>query len=48
MDARSPDQQPALAPLEMWLEPGYADGRVGAWLRDVPGVFASATTGNAR
>ena len=44
MDPRSPDQPPALAPLETWLEPGYADGRIGAWLRDVPGVFASAST----
>jgi GNAT superfamily N-acetyltransferase len=30
-------------PLEVWLEPGYADGRLGAWLVGVPGIFAVAS-----
>ena len=34
----------AFAPLEVWLEPGYADGGVGAWLPALPGVFAAAAT----
>lgn len=28
------------APLRIWLEPGYDDGRVGTWLLDVPGAFS--------
>ena len=32
------------APLRAWLEPGYDDGRVGAWLLDLPGAFGWART----
>ena len=28
-----------LAPLRIWLEPGYDYGRCGAWLLDLPGAF---------
>jgi GNAT superfamily N-acetyltransferase len=28
-----------LAPLRIWLEPGYDFGRYGAWLLDLPGAF---------
>ncbi len=28
-----------LAPLRIWLEPGYDYGRFGAWLLDLPGAF---------
>jgi GNAT superfamily N-acetyltransferase len=28
-----------LAPLRVWLEPGYDFGRYGAWLLDLPGAF---------
>ncbi|MEI7743241.1 MAG: PQQ-binding-like beta-propeller repeat protein [Chloroflexota bacterium] len=31
------------APLRVWLEPGY-DGRIAAWVTDVPGVLAVADT----
>jgi GNAT superfamily N-acetyltransferase len=31
-------------PLRVWLEPGYDGGRVGAWMLDVPGLFAWAPT----
>jgi len=39
-----PDLSPAAeaAPLRVWLEPGYDDGRVGAWLLDLPGAFGWA------
>lgn len=39
-----PDPLPAAqaAPLRVWLEPGYDDGRVGAWLLDLPGAFGWA------
>lgn len=30
------------APLRVWLEPGYDEGRVGAWLLDLPGAFGWA------
>jgi ribosomal protein S18 acetylase RimI-like enzyme len=33
-----------LTPLHAWLEPGYADGGLGAWLVEVPGVFAPVST----
>ena len=31
-------------PLSVWLEPGHDGGGLGAWLVDVPGVFAAAPT----
>ncbi len=30
--------------LRVWLEPGYERSRVGGWVLDAPGVFASAPT----
>jgi GNAT superfamily N-acetyltransferase len=35
----------AFAHLRVWLEPGYADGGLGAWAVEAPGVFAAAPTG---
>lgn len=39
-----PSGPAAIAPIEVWLETGYADGGLGAWLPALPGVFASATS----
>lgn len=32
------------APLRIWLEPGYDGGRVAAWMLDLPGALATAST----
>ena len=37
-------ERTAHAPLEVWLEPGYDGGALGAWVPALPGAFAVATT----
>ena len=36
------DRSATPRPLRVWLEPGYDGGRIGAWMLDVPGLFAWA------
>jgi GNAT superfamily N-acetyltransferase len=46
-DPARPTPPPPLSgfvPLEVWLEPEWDDGRVGAWVPDLPGTFAHATS----
>ncbi len=40
MDPQTRDLRPGYA-LSVWLEPGHDGGGIGAWLVDVPGVFAA-------
>jgi ribosomal protein S18 acetylase RimI-like enzyme len=39
-----PDAPQPHATLRVWLEPGYDNGLLGAWLVEVPGVFAAVRT----
>ena len=43
MDPLTRDPRPGY-PLSVWLEPGHDGGGLGAWLVDVPGVFAAVPT----
>ncbi len=43
MDPWARDPRPGYA-LSVWLEPGHDGGGLGAWLVDVPGVFAAVRT----
>lgn len=39
-----PPPLPGFVPLEVWLEPDWEDGRVGAWVPDLPGAFAHGSS----